>query len=281
MLATLQDQLNNLASQVRPSTRIQLRSPSPTVAADCSGDENFVTALDNDAGTSQGGPDPARQQLRGASTQHFYGPTSPDYSLNVAQLKLRRNSLSGLPLQQRQFQLATIDEDASDEEDVADIQDLSPATQPQLLDRDSWGRLLQFRSLLGLQEAIRLLYLYQDVVGDLYPLIDLDEAGSRTRSYYTDPEPAVWDISPGRAEASPDEYPLILNLALAISLRADLNPASSVTENILRNGFQHAVNAKLATTPHSIKHVTIVLLNVCSQISSSPNRGHNFTYSYW
>ncbi|UPK97450.1 hypothetical protein LCI18_008385 [Fusarium solani-melongenae] len=258
MLSTLQEQLDTLTSQVRPSTQVQLDSPSPTLAADCSGDENFIATLINDASASQNNAHTAKQQSRG-SAQHFYGPTSPDYSLNVAQLKLRRNSFPGAPLQQRQFQLATIDEDASDEDEVADTP--SPAMPPRVLDCEALGRLLQFRSFLDLQEAIRFLHVYQEVVGDLHPLIDLNEVISLARCCYTDPESVVWNVSARKSGAASDENLVILNLALAIALRADSNPESSSFEILIRNCFQDAVNAKLGTAPHSIRHVTIILLN--------------------
>ncbi|RMJ17553.1 hypothetical protein BHE90_006297 [Fusarium euwallaceae] len=258
MLSTLQEQLNTLTSQIHPPTQVQLDSPSPTMVADCSGDENFINTLISDAGSGQDNTNPAKLQPRD-SAQHFYGPTSPDYSLNVAQLKLRRNSFPGAPLQQRQFQLATIDGDASDEDEVTDAP--SPAMPPRLLDRESLRRLLQFRSFLDLQEAIRLLHVYQEVVGDLHPLIDLDETIARARSCYADPESAVWDVSAGKAGAASDDNLLILNLALAIALRADSNPESSSVEILLRHCFQDAVNSKLGTAPHSIRHVTMVLLN--------------------
>ncbi|KAJ3546811.1 hypothetical protein NM208_g1816 [Fusarium decemcellulare] len=259
MLSTLQEQLNSLASQVRPATQIQLDSPSPTTADDCSGEENFIANLINDAGASKDDQSSPKQSSRGGATQNFYGPTSPDYSLNVAQLKLRRNSCADPPLQQRQLQLASIDEDASDEEDIADTP--SPAVQPQLLDKESLARLLQFRSFMDLQEAIRLLHVYQEVVGDLHPLIDLNEAITRIRSCYLDPESVFLDVASGKAAAALDENVLILNLALAIALRAESNPESSATEILLRNCFQDAVNAKLGAAPHSVKHVIIVLLN--------------------
>ncbi|RSL38636.1 hypothetical protein CEP53_014704, partial [Fusarium sp. AF-6] len=192
-----------------------------------------------DAGSGEDNTNPAKPQPRD-SAQHFYGPTSA-------------------PLQQRQFQLATIDGDASDEDEVTDAP--SPAMPPRLLDRESLGRLLQFRSFLDLQEASRLLHVYEEVVGDLHPLIDLDETIARARSCYADPESAVWDVSAGKAGAASDDNLLILNLALAIALRADSNPESSSVEILLRNCFQDAVNSNLGTAPHSIRHVTMVLLN--------------------
>ncbi|UNI18395.1 hypothetical protein JDV02_004666 [Purpureocillium takamizusanense] len=261
MLSALQDQLDSLASRVQTPNRDQPLPPSPALAAESSSQRDYMVTPMNDGGTGQGGLNAARQASRAAASQNFYGPTSPDYALNVAQLKVRQNSCSDAPLQQQQLQLASIDqEDTSDDEDTQGAQDARFVVAPRALDRRDPARLLVFRSVMGLHEVMRLLYVYQEVVGDLHPIIDLDELITQTQSWYADADPGVWKATPDRPGAASDERLLILNLALAIALRADSKPLSCDTESLLRESFQDAVNAKLASPAYNIKHVTIVLL---------------------
>ncbi|KAH7110390.1 hypothetical protein B0J13DRAFT_489799 [Dactylonectria estremocensis] len=260
LLSTLQEQLDSVTSQVRSASYTQSRPPSPIPVIVDNNLEDLLSTTVNDAAANQECLPPSKQ-TSGAVSQYFYGPTSPDYSLNVAQLKLRQNSFSGPPMQQNQLQLATIDDEtASDYEDAPDSRNVSPCRQLQTRDRGGISQLLQFQSLLGFQEAMRLLYVYQEVVGDLHPIVDLDELISSTQYCYADADSAVWDVFTGRADVTSDESLLILNLALTIALRADSNPTTSNVESVIRDSFQDGVNLKLATPACSIRHVTIILL---------------------
>jgi len=200
---------------------------------------------------------------RTTASQHFYGPTCPDYALNVGQLKLRRNSCPGPPLQQKQLQLASIHEDdASDEADQNDGQNTQFSVSPRTIDKGDPAMLLTFRSIMGLQDATQLLYIYQEVVGELHPVVDIDALIMQTRSWYAEAGAGIWDVLASSTGAATYELLLILNLCLAIALRADGNPSSSNTETLLRDSFQDAVNAKLAAPANSIQHATIIFLKV-------------------
>ncbi|KAM0425557.1 hypothetical protein ACHAPT_009088 [Fusarium lateritium] len=170
----------------------------------------------------------AHKGLRAAGSSGFYGPTSPDYTLNVGQLKLRRNSCPGPPLQEQQLQLASIDQEAaSDTIDDEDAQDERPSVSPRTVGRQDATPLLIFRSIMGLQEAIQLVRIYQEVVGELHPVVDID----------------------------------------ALISQAQCWPNHCHKEKVLRHSFQDAVNAKLAAPAYSIKHVPIIFLK-CDRADS-------------
>lgn len=253
MLSSLQAQLNSLAAQVQTQSSNPQEAtslPSPVTLIESA--RAMVNRIDEE--NSESTP----RSSRTAASQNFYGPTCPDYALNVGQLKLRRDSL---PLHQRQLQLASIHEDDASEEGDPETQfSISPRT----VDKGDPAMLLTFRSVIGLQEAIQLLYVYQEVVGELHPVVDIDALIMQTRSWYADAGAGMWDVLAASTGAEAYELLLMLNLCLAIALRADARTGSGNTEGLLRDSFQDAVNAKLAAPANSIKHATIIFLKVCS-----------------
>ncbi|WZH46673.1 Activator of stress genes protein 1 [Fusarium acuminatum] len=266
MLANLQSQLNNLASQVQSSNQDQA-NPRQTAMAEAIQPhfkpQNTVPATDQSAEDINDDLSSTAQSSRTAASQTFYGPTCPEYALNVGQLKLRRNSYHSLPLHQRQLQLASIHEDeTSDGADANDGQDAQFSPSPRTIDKGDPAMLLTFRSIMGLQEAIKLLYIYQEVVGELHPVVDIDALIVQTQSWYADAGAGVWDVMAASTGANSYEMLLIINLCLAIALSADSRPSNSNTERLLVESFQGAVNGKLAAPANSIKHATIIFLKV-------------------
>ncbi|CAJ0547135.1 Ff.00g017620.m01.CDS01 [Fusarium sp. VM40] len=260
MLANLQSQLNNLASQVQSSNQ-EHANPRQTAIPEVVEPQNAVPATDQSAEDINDDLSSTAQSSRTAASQTFYGPTCPEYALNVGQLKLRRNSYHSLPLHQRQLQLASIHEDdASDGADANDGQDTQFSPSPQTIEKGDPAMLLTFRSIMGLQEAIKLLYIYQEVVGELHPVVDIDALIVQTQSWYADAGAGVWDVMAASTGATSYEMLLIINLCLAIALSADSRPSNSNTERLLVDSFQGAVNGKLAAPANSIKHATIVFL---------------------
>lgn len=261
MLSTLQDQLDSLASWVQITNRDQPDLPSQMLITDAGNPINPTEILGNVTATAHS---MIQKTSRAAASQSFYGPTSPDYALNVATLKLRRGDChSRPPLQERQLQLASIDdEDVSDDGDDDGAQSARLSVSPRTLDRADPARLLTFRTIMSLEDAIQLLYIYQEVVGDLHPVFDIDTLISQTRSWYSDTDSGAWDLMVEGPGSTSFELLLILNLALAIALRADSKPKSYINEALLRDSFEDAVNAKLAAPANSIKHVTIIFLKV-------------------
>ncbi|KAM0489659.1 hypothetical protein ACHAP8_012354 [Fusarium lateritium] len=256
MLSSLQAQLNSLAAQVNSNHHQETNLPSPvTIIENATATINRIDAENAKANSNYN--DDSVESPRSSKTvtsQNFYGPTCPDYALNVGQLKLRHS------LHQRQVQLASIHEDGDPDEDEPETQDGQFSMSPHTIDKGDPAMLLTFRSVFGLQEAIQLLYVYQEVVGELHPVVDIDGLVMQTRSWYADAGAGVWDVVAASTGAEAYELLLIMNLCLAIALRADSKAGSMNTESLLRDSFQDAVNAKLAAPANSIKHATIIFL---------------------
>ncbi|PCD41046.1 hypothetical protein FGRA07_02317 [Fusarium graminearum] len=260
MLSSLQAQLNSLAAQVNSnsnpnsSNHQETNLPSPvTIIENAAAVINRIDA-ENANFTSNDDTVESPMSSKTVTSQNFYGPTCPDYALNVGQLKLRHS------LHQRQVQLASIHEDGDPDEDDVETQNGQFSMSPQNIDKGDPAMLLAFRSIISLQEAIQLLYVYHEVVGELHPVVDIDGLVMQTKSWYADAGAGVWDVVAASTGAEAYELLLIMNLCLAIALRADSKVGNMNTEGLLRDSFQDAVNAKLAAPANSIRHATIVFL---------------------
>ncbi|RGP61378.1 activator of stress 1 [Fusarium longipes] len=252
MLSSLQAQLNSLAAQVNSNNHDVTNLPSPVTVIENA--RAVINRFDAESANSNDDTASTPRSSKTVTSQNFYGPTCPDYALNVGQLKLRHS------LHQRQVQLASIHEDDDSDEEDAESQNRQFSMSPHAIDKGDPAMLLTFRSVIGLQEAIQLLYIYQEVVGELHPVVDIDALVVQTRSWYSDAGAGVWDVMAASTGAEAYELLLIMNLCLAIALRADAKVGSINTETLLRDSFQDAVNAKLAAPANSIKHATIIFL---------------------
>ncbi|KAI6781168.1 uncharacterized protein J7T54_002524 [Emericellopsis cladophorae] len=254
LVAQLQRQLDNLASRVNlpapapatvvggPAQQHQDNVPSPTRPI------SFPQPTTRRPGSSGAEASPS-------SARNFCGPTSPDYSLNMAQMKLRQRSHS-ISIQPRPT-LASMDSGAThggDDEHPDGTSQIS--TESWRSQRTENLKLLYFRSILGLEEIKRLLQIFQEVVGEFHPVVDLEDLTGRAHSWCSG---SGFDSSRNHNAAEENNL-LILNLALAIALRSGSTSATSDAEVALQSRFQDALNAKLAAPATTIKDVVIVLL---------------------
>lgn len=243
LVASLQRQLDTLASRVNSSDIVHSHG------GEASHGSQRVRAPPQEP--------PRRQPPSPSLGRNFCGPTSPDYSLNMAQMKLRQRSHSHSLSNTRRPTIASMDEDAvygeETDGDHADggMSQASTASWPS--QQTGHLKLLYFRTIIGTEDGLRLLRSYQDLVGDLHPIVNLEELASHIRTLCTGPASGV-----GLGE---NEL-LILNLVLAIALRAESMSATTDLEVALQSRFQDALNAKLAAPATSIKDVVIVLLAV-------------------
>ncbi|KAK7403436.1 hypothetical protein QQX98_010802 [Neonectria punicea] len=116
---------------------------------------------------------------------------------------------------------------------------------------------------MSLQDAVRLLLVYQEVVGEFHPLVDLNDLIGRVRAWYTDIDTTSPDQQESPSQSTmleADEKFLIIHLALAITLRAESTSSTSEIEKTLQHRFQDVLNAKLASPATGIKDVIAVLL---------------------
>lgn len=192
------------------------------------------------------------------ASHRFYGPTSPDYSLIAAERRVQQSVASNDS--PREQSAPCFDDGKSDnEEDWAEDVD-SPALSRPPTRQHPQPALLQFLGLFTRREAIRLLKVYHEAIGNLHPICDIARLLEQIEWLYNQSTGAQDD-----SETMVDEDELlILNLALSIALCAE--PASkSLPANILYNGYRDIVNATLLAPATSLRHVTIAILEVCTQ----------------
>lgn len=114
--------------------------------------------------------------------------------------------------------------------------------------------LLWFRDLLQPKDVVRLLRTYQDVIGDMHPIVDIDSLTQQV---------GTWSSRPGSERRTPMEEDdlMIMNLTLAIALCADPRPDRDAAKQIF-NHCKEALDSKLASSTISVKNVVISLLMV-------------------
>ncbi|KAK9438224.1 Zn(2)-C6 fungal-type DNA-binding domain protein [Metarhizium brunneum] len=250
IMSSFQSQLDDLASRLQSASQGRTSQPA---AADARRRENGHAGVST-ASASRAVPS-STAHAPPVATQGFYGPTSPDYSLNVAQMKLRQTTLLTTEPHGQQLQLASIDNDvASHREHGADNAGIGGR---ELGDQ---FRLLQFRSLFDSQEAMRLLSVYQEVIGEFHPVIDINGLMAQAQRWYAE-DNSPWSLSPEGGGTSVDQDLVILNLALAIALRAESTSSVSEVERYITENCQGAANARITAPVSSVKQVTIALLS--------------------
>lgn len=270
LVAGLQGQLNSLAAQGGPTTTHapntvlpQHDQPQPTGAEDCS---SVHVAFDEPLpAVSETGDSPTKHDsiTRGACTgQGFCGPTSPDYSLNVAQMRMGHGkystaaapvwhvspSLDGSHHSEDSIHLASPEEDG--------WAALDPSVRRSL--RHS---LLQFQTLLPKREALRLIRVYKEVVGELHPFVDCDRLAEQTEGWYNWPGAGSSGAKGGDDSLSDEDGLLILNLVLSIALCAESGCQSEDARSLHKN-CRGVIHILLAVPVTGLRHVLLMLLVV-------------------
>lgn len=194
----------------------------------------------------------------------FCGPTSPEFSMNLAQMKLSRPSHS-TSLSRRPSFSALADSTTSGEDSVAgDVSSTAVNAPRQNTPTTDRERLLFYRSMVSLPETMRLLQVYREAMGDLHPIIDLN-ATVRLAIVLGN---STSQSSVGLAEGHITESNLlVLNLCLMLALRAETNAPTSQMEEELHSTLGSIMNARVVASPQSLDDVAIILLMV--NLSSS------------
>jgi hypothetical protein len=182
------------------------------------------------------------------ASHYFYGPTSPDYSMNLVQITLRQ--LGYLTSSSHQPMLPSVNgNDAV----------LPPIRQwPSRRHFDRY-QLLQFRLWLPLQEAKDAADTYHRVIGELHPFVNIDRVGSQLESCYS----SDTNQSLGGESNQPDDDDLIiLVLMLAVVAQVSKDTLLATMASVLHSNFMPSANAAITSSTTSIKQVTIALLLV-------------------
>lgn len=188
----------------------------------------------------------------------FYGPTSPEFGLNIAQMKLRTGGSSQPSL--NSGHLDSVDDSPTDDEDINNKAEhtLSQSETPNM---SISQRLLQFQESLSVREAVQALLVYKEVVGMYHPILDVDMLVQLAKHWYT------W---PSRHHppwlSAVDEYNmLVVNLAISISLCIDstaLGAEQAELRDKIYSSCLELVNAKIVGQNPDIKNAIVLLLVV-------------------
>lgn len=270
LVAGLQGQLNSLAAQAGPTivhapnpVLPQHDQPQPTSVEDCS---SVHVAVDEPIPAVSGvGESPTGHDsiTRGACTgQGFCGPTSPDYSLNVAQMRMgqgKYSTTSGVAWHVS----PSLDGSQHSEEGIrltSPEEDGWAAVDPSLR-RSLRHSLLQFQTLLPKREALRLIRVYKEVVGELHPFVDCDRLAEQTEGWYNWPGTGSSSAKGGDDSLSDEDGLLILNLVLSIALCAESGCQSEDARSLHKN-CRGVINILLAVPVTGLRHVLLTLLVV-------------------
>lgn len=282
LVASLQGQINSLETQVRrnnavnsvthveaitSSTDVIARAAASEVSPDISSNTEKRILRPSHGSSSVLIETTAAESAAGSK---FFGPTSPDFSLNMVQMKLRTGLFSKSP--QYSEQIASIDENQTDDEEARDdIETHRSIDSPyQMANSPAFQKLLQFRNYISMREAVRMLLVYQEVVGEYHPILDVDMLVKQVERWFTWPE---GQFPPGLSAA--DEHNiLVVNIAIAIALCIEPTYPNSGHANIrdkIYTGCQEVINAKVMGQNPSIKTVVVILL-VVNNFSCLPTR---------
>ncbi|KAF4959175.1 hypothetical protein FGADI_1862 [Fusarium gaditjirri] len=252
LLVNLQQQVESLAAQVRQNNT-EKNIPS----------QSLYTA------SSQALVDPGLQMSQslippsGVVTKEarphskFYGPTSPDYSFNLAQSKILNHATSKadkpLPV--------SIEENQSDDDDVEIDQfgNLNRPTQLQISSLPRQQRLLLFRNILSSREVNSLLIVFQETICEYHPIVDAPSLVKTVEYWYS-----KQTSSNNCTLSAVDEEDLIVaNLAIAVALCVESTMPGSESSRVAETLYlscRELINAKVVSPRPTIKHIVIVLL---------------------
>lgn len=121
--------------------------------------------------------------------------------------------------------------------------------------------LLQFQTSLPKKEALRLIRVYKEVIGDLHPIVDCDRLAEQTEGWYNWPGAGLSGTKGGDDSLSDEDSLLILNLGLSITLCAESGCHSEDARSLYKN-CRGTIYIFLAMPVTGLRHVLLTLLMV-------------------
>lgn len=290
LVASLQGRLNSLAGSTvqgglvtgqEQSTGPQHDEHHPAASEDECASAIHVAVDEHVEAVATSGAAPGKSPThhdtatRGSCTgQGFCGPTSPDYSLNVAQMRIGQGKLSnaGLAMQMS----PSVDESPPEKEGsdlINPVEDSWTILDPAMKQSLRRG-LFQFRTLLPKREALRLIRVYQEVIGELHPIVDCERLVEQTEGWYNWPKDDISDPSGGIDHSLSEEHALaILNLVLSITLCAE-SGSQSEHAMTLYGSCHGIISISMAVPAAGVQHVVLMLLAVGDSLTISKPSPH-------
>ncbi|KAF4416434.1 Activator of stress s 1 [Fusarium acutatum] len=252
LLANLQQQVESLAAQVRQNHTEKNMPPQSLYTA------SSQTLVDPDLQMSQSLITPSVVGTKDARrNSKFYGPTSPDYSFNLAQSKLLNHAAS----KAEKLLPVSIEENQSDDEDVEIDQfgNLNRPTQLQISSLPRQQRLLLFRNILSSREVNSLLIVFQETICEYHPIVDAPSLVKTVEYWYSKQTSSNNCI----LSAADEEDLIVANLAIAVALCVESTLPGSESLRIAETLYlscRELINAKIVSPMPTIKHIVIILL---------------------
>jgi len=236
-------------SQVNQASAAALAAPTPTVAA--------AAPL----------VDPTLQARKQTSNQpRFQGPTSPAFSLGLARSSLQSMGITGTDEAVDDLRDAIAAEISKNPQESSTNQRQQPQSQSQ---SDQISRHPQSRDplwVLNKEEMLRLCAVYEDEIGVMNPLFDIQEVRSHATLLYSFIDAAARNMAPG-TQTGPDEIhdesTDLLRLILAIALVAEGTGQSELGQKLF-DSVNQARNFRMVHSP-ALKDVQLVVLMVSDQ----------------
>lgn len=217
------------------------------------GAQNPVTHIPNNASPSAGSPSKN-------VTRKFFGPTSPDFSLNAAEIKLRQAHGARGALSPEDETNPSLEDEHSEDEQCGHGADMPGTNSHTTLTNHRLRQCVsQLPRFLAKHDTLRLIDVFQDVVGNLHPVL-------KSKRIIEEAE-ACYAARNSRSIAEPKEIEenatLLLFLTLAIALTAESVSQSIVGQTLYRS-IEPLVKMKLTTEVCSPDDVLVALLVVCA-----------------
>lgn len=179
----------------------------------------------------------------------FCGPTSPEYSMNVVRMTLRKRGHLA-PAQAHPLSLPSFDADR-----------LAASQPPPTCRAEDQRQLRQFQARLTLSDARDAVSVYGEVVGELHSFVDVGSMQDQLAVWYSGAPSSLLDDA--QQKQTDFEHLIIFNLVLAIAARAGTETSYAASTNTMQTVLRCAVDASITSCMPTMKQVTIALLLVC------------------
>ncbi|RMD42351.1 hypothetical protein DV735_g2806, partial [Chaetothyriales sp. CBS 134920] len=202
--------------------------------------------------------DPLVANTARRAVKRFVGPTSVDYSFNVAELRATQGKHAH-PQSASQRKLPSMEEDQSDDEEHVLLEHIStPGSALSTSTQPCPASLFHFKTLVNHDEAVRLVYVYKDIVDQLHPIYSIDRLLTDMEKVYNWPQLQTGTVT--TPPTLPDDLSLlIINVVLCIALCAETLAQSPHCKTILA-ACENTINAKVVSASLGVKQVTLALL---------------------
>ena len=247
-ISGLQSQLNALSGMVQASV---VNSTVPAVTSGGGLSLNDLPAIPKELFSIQITTSSGAKQL-----SRFLGPTSPAFSMKAARSTLQHDP--GSTSSHNTIGSYSVDAVGDEEEDAETSSD-EEEEYARAISSQRQQRLLRFREKFSQDESIRLLQVYQNIIGDFHPIIAQEDLIGNLRKCYTHDTRSV-----ARPQLEEDDL-IMLNLAIAIALTTEAPAQAKLGGSLLRN-CRELFSIRITKSTTDVNLIAIALLMVCYQI---------------